>query len=70
MRFCLRSIIALTLCTSPLFAQGKMLLETWDAAYLGDGKAGYIHTIAKEIEQDGKKLVHTTVELRLARQTI
>jgi Transglutaminase-like superfamily len=65
MRSCLHSLIVLSLCTSPALAQGKILLETWDAAYLGDGKAGYIHTIAKEIEQDGKKLVHTTVELRL-----
>ncbi len=65
MRFCLASLIALGLCTSPVFAQGKVLLETWDAAYLGDGKAGYIRTIAKEINQDGKKLVHTTLQLRL-----
>jgi hypothetical protein len=65
MRPWLASLIALSLCTSPAFAQGKVLLETWDAAYLGDGKAGYIHTIAKEIDQDGKKLVHTTIELRL-----
>ena len=37
----------------------------WDVAYLGDGKAGYVHTIAKEIDKDGQKLIHTTVELRL-----
>src|SRR5439155_5570706 len=29
------------------------------------GKAGYIHTLAKEIDRDGKKAIHTTVELRL-----
>ena len=44
---------------------GKILLDTWDAAYLGDGKAGYVHTIAQEIDQDGKKLIRTTVEMRL-----
>ena len=42
-----------------------MLLDLWDAAYLGDGKAGYIHTIAKEIDVEGKKIIQTTVELRL-----
>lgn len=65
MRVWLTSLIALSLCTSPAFAQGKILLDTWDAAYLGDGKAGYIHTIAKEIEHDGNTLIQTTVELRL-----
>jgi predicted transglutaminase-like cysteine proteinase len=32
---------------------------------MGDGKAGHVHTLAKEIEVDGKKLIRTTVELRL-----
>ncbi len=65
MRCRLASLIALSLCTSPAFAQGKILLDTWDTAYLGDGKAGYIHTIAKEIDQEGNTLIHTTIELRL-----
>jgi hypothetical protein len=68
MRPWLTSIFALSLCTTPVFAggaTGKVLLDTWDVAYLGDGKAGYIHTIAKEIVSDGKKAIHTTVELRL-----
>jgi len=63
----LPSLLALFLCASPALAggNGKVLLDTWDAAYLGDGKAGYVHTIAKEIEIDGKKVIHSTVELRL-----
>lgn len=68
MRHRLTSLLALCLWTTPAFAggaNGKILLDTWDAAFLGDGKAGYIHTIAKEIELDGKKVIHTTVELRL-----
>ena len=65
MRPWLISLIALSLCTSPAFAQGKVLLDTWDAAYLGDGKAGYVHTLAREIDHDGTKLIHTTIELRL-----
>src|SRR5438309_1890310 len=50
MRHCLNSLVALSLCTTPLFAggNGKVVLDTWDIAYLGDGKAGYIHTLAKE----------------------
>ena len=67
----MRRLISLfTLCfwASPAFAggaAGKVVLDQWDAAYLGDGKAGYVHTIAKEIDRDGKKLIHTIVELRL-----
>jgi predicted transglutaminase-like cysteine proteinase len=55
-------------CTSAAFAEGtdgKVLLDTWESAYLGEGKAGYVHTIATEIELDGKKVIHTTTELRL-----
>ena len=61
------SLVAVFLCAAPAFGggNGKVILDTWEAAYLGDGKAGYIHTIAKEIEIDGKKVIHTTVELRL-----
>ena len=33
--------------------------------YLGEGKAGYVHTLAKEYEVDGTKFIRTTVELRL-----
>lgn len=65
MRYCLSSLVALCLCSSPVLAQGKILLDTWDAAYLADGKAGHVHTIAKEIDKGEQKLIHTTVELRL-----
>ena len=67
MRRWMTSLLALCFCTTPVCAggSGKILLDTWDVAYLGDGKAGYIHTIAREIENNGKKAVHTTVELRL-----
>lgn len=65
MRTCLTSLIALSLCTSPAFAQGKVVLDTWDAAYFGDGRAGYVHTVASEFDLDGKKFIETSVELRL-----
>src|SRR5437667_10520637 len=44
---------------------GKVVLDNWDIVYLGEGKAGHIHTLAKEFEADGKTLVQTTVELRI-----
>lgn len=66
MRHCLAVLLALCLCVPSAIAQeSKLLLDTWDAAYLGEGKAGYVHTTAKEIDQDGKKVIKTIVELRL-----
>jgi hypothetical protein len=68
MRYCLPSLLAVGLCTAPIFAgapAGKIVHETWDAAYLGEGKAGYLHTITREIDQAGEKVLHTTLELRL-----
>src|SRR5262249_35417556 len=40
-------------------------VETWDAAYLGNAKIGYLHTTTRPIERDGKKLFRTSQELRL-----
>lgn len=65
MRVYLSSLLALALCISPAFAQGKILLDAWDTAYLGDGKAGFVHTIAREIDRNGTKLIQTNIELRL-----
>jgi Transglutaminase-like superfamily len=65
MRRWLPSLIAITLCTSPVFAGEKVLLDTWDLVHFGSGRAGYVHTFAKEIDKDGKKQIHTIVELRL-----
>ena len=64
----LLSLVILGLSINPSFAGGpaaKIVLDQWEVAYLGEGKAGYVHTIAKEIDLDGQKVVHTTVELRL-----
>ncbi len=46
-------------------ASGDVVLENWDAAYLNDGKAGYVRTITRELDFDGMKVLHTTVEMRL-----
>lgn len=64
----------LTSCFSLLFLagsvlavdpQGKIVKETWDVAYLEGGKAGYVHTVVREIEKDGKKIHKTVSELKL-----
>ena len=65
MRRWLPSLFALALVTTPVSAGGKVVLDLWDIAYLSDGKAGYVHTVAKEIDLDGKTVIHTTVEVRL-----
>ena len=46
-------------------ARGKLVLELWDAAYLENGKAGYVHTFTEEFQQNKETVLRTTVELRL-----
>jgi hypothetical protein len=66
MRYLLALLVPLQLAV-PISAgaDGKIVRETWDIAYLGDGKAGYVQTLATEVERDGKKIIHTSVKLRL-----
>lgn len=44
---------------------GRVIVDTWDAAYLGNVKAGFVHTTVREIPQDGEKKLQTTTELSL-----
>ena len=48
---------------------GKLLSETWDAAFLEGTKAGYIHTSVRELDLDGQTVhrVHRQMELTLKR---
>src|SRR6266536_1157289 len=39
--------------------------ETWEAAYLGKSRAGYVHTITRLVTRDDKKYYRTTSELNL-----
>src|SRR5205085_605555 len=48
--------------------QGKLVHETWDAAYLEGGKAGFVHTTVLEMEHAGAKILRTTTELQLTVQ--
>ncbi len=53
---------------APAFAvdsPGKVVLETWEAAFLDGGKAGFVHTVVRQVDNDGQKLFHATTELDL-----
>jgi hypothetical protein len=69
MRSLLSTIVALGVLASPALAgqkaASKIVLEQWDAAYLQGARAGYVHTLAEELDRDGQKLIRTTIELRL-----
>jgi len=47
---------------------GKLVYESWDAAYLDQAKAGHVHTTVREIEQNDGKVLRTAMELDLSVQ--
>ncbi len=60
--------LGLLLVAVPAYAvdqPGKVVRETWDAAFLEGGRAGFTHTVVREVEQDGQKQFHTMSELQL-----
>ena len=44
---------------------GRVVLETWDAAYIRDQKIGYFHVIVREYDRDGQKFLYATKTQRL-----
>src|SRR5437773_8339517 len=48
--------------------QGKLVHETWDAAYLEGGKAAFVHTTVYEMDRGSAKVLRTTTELQLTVQ--
>lgn len=46
--------------------RGKLVKETWDAAYLEGAKVGFFRTTVHESERDGQKVLRTAVELNLS----
>src|SRR5437016_642154 len=44
---------------------GRLVADQWDAAYLNDGKAGFVHTTVREIETGDEKIFRTVSELDL-----
>ncbi len=62
-------VIGVVLLGSPVIAAdppGKVVLETWDAAYLNGGKSGFVHTAVRAVEKDNQKLFHAMTELDLS----
>jgi hypothetical protein len=49
-------------------AKGQVILDLYDAAYLEDGRAGHVHTIVRDLDRGGEKILQTTVELHLTVQ--
>src|SRR5438046_358600 len=46
-------------------AAGKIIHETWDAAFLQGQKTGYYHTTVREFSRDGQTLRRVTQELNM-----
>jgi hypothetical protein len=46
-------------------APGKTIAEYWECAYLQGARSGYVHTMIREVEPEGVKLVQGTIALRL-----
>src|SRR5947209_5743949 len=76
MRKYLVSCLTLIVIGSPAFAQPKsklapetakdaVVLDSWEVAYLEGNKAGFIHTVVRELMQEGGKVFKTHTELNL-----
>lgn len=62
------TVLVFVLLGTPALAAdspGKVVVETWEAAYLNGGKAGFVHTVVRAVEKDGQKIFHATSELDL-----
>lgn len=46
-------------------APNDVVLDTWDIAYLGKTRAGFVHTQTRTVTRDGEKYYKTTSELNL-----
>jgi hypothetical protein len=44
---------------------GKIVLDTWDVAFIEKSKVGFFHTSVRETEKDGKKSYRTLLEMDL-----
>jgi hypothetical protein len=61
-------LIVLVLWTLPARAEdrpGKLVRDTWDAAYLGNAKIGYVHAAFREMDRGGVKVLHGSQDLHL-----
>ena len=67
MRASFGCFVALALWATTASAQpaGKLVRETWDAAFLDGEKAGHYHTEVREIKQNGESILRVSRSLRL-----
>jgi predicted transglutaminase-like cysteine proteinase len=69
MRGLLATLLAFGCIAPSLHAGGaskaKTVFDQWEAAFLGGGRAGHVHTYTEEFDLEGEKLLRTTQELRL-----
>jgi hypothetical protein len=63
--WCLGLWFALVSAAAAAPPAGKTIQDTWDAAYLNGGKAGFVHTKVTRYDVKGHKVLRTTVELNL-----
>jgi transglutaminase-like putative cysteine protease len=62
------AIVIASACSAPVLGgepKGKLVTETWDAAYLEGGKAGTVHITTHEMERAGHKFFRTTADISL-----
>ena len=60
--------IAVLAASTPVLAgepKSRVVLETWDAAYLEGAKSGNVHVLTEELDRGGQKYFRTTVDLYL-----
>jgi hypothetical protein len=64
-----RLLLCFLIFTVPARAEDRQATPTqeiWDAAYLGEAKIGYLHTLTRTVEREGKKYYRTSEELSLS----
>ncbi len=64
----LASVSLLLMGFNPIWAQEKpekVVLDIWNAAHLSGQHAGWVHTITREVERDGQKVLRTQTDLEL-----
>jgi transglutaminase-like putative cysteine protease len=68
MRIASGSCLGLLLVVCPVLAdgkKGKTVLDSWEAAFLPSGKAGYFRTRVVEAQRNGQMILRTTFEMNL-----
>ena len=62
-RFVLGCLVTLWVVVPAIAQDEKVVRETWDAAYFNGAKAGYYHTVVREAQQAGAKVLVTSFDM-------